>query len=266
MISPSQRLLLRKIYYFPSLLKDLICRKDGVVLPPKAYIYTGRGDFEIMGKEYVEKLIRLTNLHAEHSILDIGCGIGRLAIPLTQVLNEKGSYEGFDVVKLGINWCKKHIESRYANFHFQYIPIQNDLYNLSAIEKAKNIRLPYSKQFDRIVLISVITHMQLEDVSHYFNEVFRLLKDDGICFCTLFHITNEILQQENNFFFPHHFNGYSLHNLKVKDANIGFHTSFLYDMIDSAGLEITQQYDGWWTGRNKEACEDFQDILILKKK
>jgi ubiquinone/menaquinone biosynthesis C-methylase UbiE len=266
MFSPSQRLLLRKIYYFPSIIQDKFTKKREVLLPPKAYIYTGRGDFEAMGKEYVEKLKRLTGLQAEHSILDIGCGIGRIAIPLTKFLNTTGRYEGFDVVQLGINWCKKHIETVYPNFHFRFIPILNDLYNLSATESAENIKFPYSNTFDRILLISVVTHMQADAVSQYLKEVQRLLKDDGFCFCTFFHITDEILQQQNNTFFPHHFDGYSLHNLKVKDANIGFHTSYLYKMIDDAGLEIVRQYDGWWSGKQKEVCEDFQDILIMQKK
>ena len=53
----------------------------------------------------LKQFIDLGGLKPEHRVLDIGSGIGRVAIPLTEYLNEKGSYEGFDVVELGVNWC-----------------------------------------------------------------------------------------------------------------------------------------------------------------
>ena len=38
------------------------------------------------------------DLKPYHRILDIGCSVGRLAMPLRNYLNDKGSYVGLDVV------------------------------------------------------------------------------------------------------------------------------------------------------------------------
>lgn len=54
-------------------------------------------------------------------MLDVGCGAGRMAIPLMGYLNEKGSYEGFDPVVEHVRWYLEHIESRHPNFRFRYL-------------------------------------------------------------------------------------------------------------------------------------------------
>ncbi|HMP28636.1 MAG TPA: class I SAM-dependent methyltransferase, partial [Saprospiraceae bacterium] len=103
------------------------------------------------------------------SILDIGCGIGRIAIPLTSYLNEEGSYNGFDIVKEGIDWCTKNINHRFSNFTFLHIPLQNELYNLSTKVKSSLLTFPYiSDHFDLVIATSVFTHMMPEDVENYF--------------------------------------------------------------------------------------------------
>ena len=73
---------------------------------------------------------KIGGLKPNHRVLDIGSGIGRMAIPLTEHLTS-GSYEGFDIVPTGINWCKENIEKRFPNFKFTLTSISNDLYTES---------------------------------------------------------------------------------------------------------------------------------------
>ena len=40
-------------------------------------------------------------------VLDVGCGIGRMARPLAGYLTGDGSYDGFDVNREGIRWCTR---------------------------------------------------------------------------------------------------------------------------------------------------------------
>ncbi|QLK35236.1 hypothetical protein H0H25_02560 [Flavobacterium psychrophilum] len=49
-----------------------------------------------------------------------------MAIPFTNYLSTTGKYEGFDIVKIGIDWCTKNISSRFPNFNFKLIPLKND--------------------------------------------------------------------------------------------------------------------------------------------
>lgn len=61
-------------------------------------------------------------------MLDVGSGIGRMARPLTKFLTS-GSYVGIDIVPRGIEWCQRHITSRYPNFTFQHADVYNKEYN-----------------------------------------------------------------------------------------------------------------------------------------
>ena len=46
-------------------------------------------------------------------ILDMGCGCGRMAIPFSAYLSEKGKYIGFDVWSDGIEWCNENIRNDF---------------------------------------------------------------------------------------------------------------------------------------------------------
>ena len=54
-------------------------------------------DFTRTGEDQVDFLTEFCGLQADHQVLDIGCGVGRLAVPLTRKLGPRGGYQGFDV-------------------------------------------------------------------------------------------------------------------------------------------------------------------------
>src|SRR5437868_12657499 len=70
-------------------------------LPPLRLRFVGVGDFRTVGDELKELLIR-SGLKPSDRALDIGSGVGRVAIPLTRYL-DSGTYDGFDVVRRGVN-------------------------------------------------------------------------------------------------------------------------------------------------------------------
>lgn len=212
--------------------------------------------------------IQYGKLQPEGAILDVGCGIGRLARPLTGYLSAKGSYDGFDVVPDGINWCSKNISSRFPNFHFTYVPLRNDLYNLSTKEQASNFTFPYADDsFNLVVLTSVFTHMQYDEVQHYLKQIKRVLKPGGICLATFFVIDAEthaaISGRTDVMQFDFEYDTYYLHDKQVKDANIAFKHDALELMVKTAGLEFTQWHKGWWRGTDKQSSLNYQDVVIL---
>jgi len=71
--------------------------------------FVGSGDFKAISEELFGHLRNLGGLKPSDSILDVGCRIGRVAVPLTQYLDQRARYEGFDVVKKGIDWCRENI-------------------------------------------------------------------------------------------------------------------------------------------------------------
>jgi 2-polyprenyl-3-methyl-5-hydroxy-6-metoxy-1,4-benzoquinol methylase len=111
----SLRFLCRRLLYWPLDLLNYTNRKKKI-LPPAGLLFIGSGDFELTGNRFAQRLKEYAHLHAGSRVLDIGCGIGRLARPLTDILQPPGIYKGFDVVKTGIDWCNKNIASQVPAF------------------------------------------------------------------------------------------------------------------------------------------------------
>lgn len=265
---PRTRLLPRRTWYFPADLLTTVSGRRKKLVPPKGLTFTGAGDFIEIGNRFAEKITEECALAADGKLLDIGCGIGRIARPFTFYLNDKGSYQGFDIVPEGVNWCKRHYRN-YPNFHFDHVPLRNDLYNLSTNIAASEFTFPYNSQtFDAACAISVFTHMQPNDVARYFAETARVLKSGGSCLATFFIITDERLKNNGPHiqqFFPHDHGGFYLHDNRVKDANIAYRLDAIETMAREAGLIISNFITGWWIDKIKENRFDFQDVVVLKK-
>ena len=267
-LSPKMRRVARRLVYLPIDFFDSISGKRNPMVPPKGMIFTGSGDFEHAGKALVQPCIDYANLKPDGALLDIGCGIGRLAIPLTQYLTTNGKYEGFDVVPDGINWCKQKVSSKYPHFNFTYTPLRNDLYNLDTQQEAHQFEFPYADNtFDVVVLTSVFTHMQPAEVQHYLKQIKRVLKPGGHCLSTFFIMdenTPEILKQNKDLMqFKYEYDTYYLHDDKVKDANIAFKKTAVQNMASKANLNIKLLNNGWWKSGDKFGSLNYQDLVIF---
>jgi SAM-dependent methyltransferase len=269
LLSPSLRRFVRRLYYLPVDIFDRITGKRDKITPPKGKIFIGSGDFLMQGERLLNILIQYGGLKPYHRVLDVGSGIGRLAIPLTKYLDSKGSYEGFDIVEAGICWCNKKITPQHHNFKFLHIDLKNDLYNLRTNTEAKNFIFPYNdNDFDLVFLFSVFTHMLPEDVDNYLKQIRRVLKKGGTCLATFFVHNKEIdefMSKNDGLKFNYDYGNYLLFDPKVKEANVAFRESFLKQLIEKNNLSIEQVNYGFWSGREKSDCIDFQDTIILKK-
>ncbi|MEZ4805629.1 MAG: methyltransferase domain-containing protein [Bacteroidia bacterium] len=263
------RRLVRRLYYWPIDFYEGIIGKRDALTPPKGKIFIGPGDFKTIGEKLKYDFIHYGGLKHGHHVLDIGCGIGRIAIPLTSYIDKTGSYNGFDVVKEGIEWCQKKISPQYSNFTFKHVNLHNDLYNIEDAESASEFIFPYEDEsFDFVILTSVFTHMQAKEVENYLKEISRVMKKEAICFATFFIIdqeSNEYLKKSAQPFFPFEYDNYFLHDENVKDANIAYKIEFLEQLLSQTELKIDSKHPGWWAGREKLDCVDFQDVLLLKK-
>ena len=271
-LSSNQRFLIRKLYYFPIDLYDRITGNYHKYVPPRGYIYTGSPanykDYIKQGEQQLGLLKSEIELRQNDSVLDIGSGIGRTAIALTSYLDKTARYEGFDVVQLGIKWCDSKIKKDFPNFNFKYIPLFNDLYN-NANLKASEFIFPYEKNFfDKIFSFSVFTHMQIDEIQHYFSEIYKVLKPNGIAFSTFFiydDASENKISQNKEFDFSHKKNGYRLMSNNVKSGNIAIHKDKLKAMLEFENLTLVKVIDGFWKGSRENKIE-YQDIVIFKKR
>jgi SAM-dependent methyltransferase len=164
-----------------------LARNRFLPTPPAEKMFCGDGDFRAIGAEFLEHFVVRGGLLPHERVLDIGCGIGRMAVPLTQYLDESGCYDGVDIVADGIQWCSSAITAAYPAFRFQHLNLHHPLYNPDATEPTTKVKLPFADgSFDFICMISVLTHLTAEDAAHYAREIGRLLAPGGRCFATTF--------------------------------------------------------------------------------
>lgn len=154
--------------------------------PPRLAYFVGAGDFQKIGEFTVSKCIDV-GLKPGDQVLDIGCGIGRIALPISNRFGNRIQYDGVDPNRRGIMWCKSHISSKHPNFRFQCIDLRNDEYNPDGMVNPANFSLPYiGSSFDFIILNSVFTHLKLVEIDNYLKEISRVLRRSGTVYATFF--------------------------------------------------------------------------------
>jgi SAM-dependent methyltransferase len=260
--------LLRALFFLPADLMDTISRRREEMIPPRRLIFVGDGDFVERGNEFVGYFREFGLITQESRVLDIGCGIGRMARPLTLIL-QNGFYEGFDIVPKGIDWCLNNISSRFSNFHFQQADIYNKAYNPKGRLKAQEYIFPFkSESFDFAFMTSVCTHLLPEDMEHYLAETSRVLRSGGKIFTTYFLLNHEsiALSKSGRSALDFKFQGawyHTIDNLKPESAT-AFEESFVRELYSKYRLKIVEpiQY-GSWCGRNKYLS--YQDVVIATK-
>ncbi len=147
----------------------------------------GPGDFRAIGEQFLEHFRELGGLKRTDRVLDVGCGSGRMAAPLTVFLDpSRGSYEGFDVTESGLSWCRDAYRA-HPNFHFQRARIRSDIYAAPEGCEPTEYRFPYEDGgFDFVFLTSVFTHLLPDAVAHYLHGVYRVLRSGGACLATYY--------------------------------------------------------------------------------
>jgi ubiquinone/menaquinone biosynthesis C-methylase UbiE len=265
MLPPRMRFLARRMWYAPTDLFEKLIGKRTVLVPPKGLIYTGSGDFLEEGQRVAARCVSAAGLQPHHKILDIGSGMGRLAVALTDILDKNGAYEGFDVVENGVRWCQRNISSRHPNFQFHYIPLANDLYRADGADAA-TFKFPWNAgSFNVICANSLFTHLQPAETLQYLREIKRVMHPEGHCLSTFFLINQDSrvrLAKNTTFNFPHDFGHYHLMDEQVKAANVAYLENWLLQEAKLIGLEPLSIHYGRWCGRQDST--DFQDVIVWK--
>jgi SAM-dependent methyltransferase len=117
----------------------------------------GRGENQL-------RLLRHWGLRPSSHVLEIGCGVGRLAYELASFLDADGRYTGFDVSPTAIDWCNEHYAARLPNFRFDLVEARNVRYNPQGGVNPASLRFPYADEnFDVVCAFAVFMHMQLPE-------------------------------------------------------------------------------------------------------
>ena len=120
-------------------------------------------------------------------MLDVGCGTGRMAVPLTGYLSDE-EYEGFDLMPEAIERCQENITPD--------------------------------------ILSSTFTHMLPDEVPNYLSEIERVMKPGGRAMITFFLLNRQSLKLieagKSAIGFKYHFGVYRIKEKSTPETAIAY--------------------------------------------
>jgi SAM-dependent methyltransferase len=244
---------------------DRVLRPDALLPPAHLRVYYYRS---LQPRAFhaacdtVKTELLLRGLQPHHRVLDIGSGIGNLAVSLLDYTT--GGYDGVEVHREAVEWCQRAITPAHPGFRFHRVDVANTAYNPSGTATGAGFRFAFpDRSFDYVYLGSVFTHMPVEEVEQYVREIARVLAPGGVCIASFFLLDAESRGgiDRGTSFMP--FGGddpsrrFRLHDEAVPGAAIAIDDAWVRDCYRRAGLTIRDVRRGeWWSGRAHD-----QDIV-----
>jgi SAM-dependent methyltransferase len=209
---------------------------DGVLLParhlrPGGEYFQDDGDFVRSATAEADRLVEAFGIQLSSSVVDIGCGVGRLPLGLLLRLGEVSEYQGFDVDRGSTAWCQKYIAGEHPGCRFDLLNVRNARYNPDGAMLAEAFSLPVGEgTVDVAYMYSVFSHMVAEDVAIYLRELKRILRPAGAAFLTAFIETDVPSVSINPANYRRDWVGH-LHCVR-------FERSYFVGLVDDAGLGV----------------------------
>ena len=120
------------------------------------------------------------------SVVDFGCGCGRLARQMIQQRAKPRRYLGFDLHSGMVRWCQRELAPRAPGFEFRHHDIFNVAFNPGA-DKPSVLPMPVEDgSASLMVALSVFTHTTQAQTEHYLREAARVLRPDGVLVASWF--------------------------------------------------------------------------------
>lgn len=245
--------------------------KPTLPLPPEELVQLvgGSDNYLAVGRSIRDVLVQQGGLLPTDRVLEIGCGVGRIAHALSEYMDAAGRYDGVEIHKPHVDWCATHITPAYPNFRFHHADIRNAAYNPGGAVSAAGYRLPFADgAFDFVFLASVFTHMREADIRAYLTEIRRVLTPGGRLMATFFLLNDEsrtaLEAGTPRLELPYRTDRFWAHSEACPEVAIAFRHDIVMAMLEEAGLTVDRMAPGDWVPRTDESLS-YQDIIFARR-
>jgi SAM-dependent methyltransferase len=270
LVPPTLRPAARNLYHSATdTLEVWTGRRDPLTPPRRMWelVTSPDLDFKAEGEGLLRFMIDECGLLPGEAVLDVGCGIGRNAVPLIGYLGDAGTYEGFDIMPEAVAWCQKNITPRHPNFRFQLADVRSDRYNPGGRSAASRYAFPFNDgTFDFVFLASVFTHMMPADLERYLSEIARVLRPGGRAMISYFLLNDSSRRHmtagESAVDFKFDVGGCYAQLEELPEAALAYDEKVIRTLYEKNGLLIREPigYGAWSTSKAHA-----QDIVIATK-
>jgi SAM-dependent methyltransferase len=228
----------------------------------------GGGEFVAVGEELTDLLRRHGKLRRSDRVLDLGCGLGRLAIPLQRVLT-RGSYEGLDIVEGIIEWNRVNVSGVSPHFGFHHLDVASSTYNPGEGRPAEEVTFPFPDgEFSFAFAFSLFSHLDPAGTCRYLAELARVLRPGGRAVLTFLLLDEEARRRAaeslTDISLPHAWEHGLLASIEEPEAAVAYDAEWILERIAEVGLSLTSPIRwGQWSGRPSGLS--YQDVLLLRR-
>ena len=238
--------------------------------PENLRVGVGPGDYYRTGEEIVATLKEIGGLNTASRVLDIGCGLGRVAFPLARELGPDGSYDGFDAARAYVDWCANGLALDPQRVRFHWFDIQSSVYNTAGTIVGEDLAFPWKDgAFTLSIANSLFTHLSAAGTVNYLREAARTLERGGRLFATFFVLDNESLQaMADHETFPNFTDTFEqgrIADAGSPDAAIAFNASWLHEQFLACDFVIEIYRQGAWRDLQRKKGEMYQDVVVARK-
>lgn len=237
-------------------------------LPPANLLSgLGPGDYWEIGTEMVSLIESLVGVRRSDRVLDIGCGLGRIAWPLARRLGRRGSYTGLDAAGVYIEWCKSNLALDPRRFTFHHADLRSSAYNVQGTIRPEEFSFPWEDgSFDLTVATSIFTHLMPRAVERYLREIARTLKPGGRLFSSFFLLDGEgqaaIASGRTYPTFTTPIEHGIVHDPVVPEDGVAYEPDWVFGLFKDAGLEVTGVHSGHWKKWEEPERPTYQDLIL----
>jgi SAM-dependent methyltransferase len=252
---------------------DRACQAFDLIEKSAMKQWVGDGAPATTGRTALNLLEQVGGLEATDTVLDFGCGVGRVSIATADALTS-GKLYGVDIVPDMIDFCRSSITPIFPNTTFYCSDASNINYNKlkkgSGISEEEIFRA-ICNQIDLAFAFSVFTHLSPDETARSFRLLSGALKDDGTLLITAFlldRMSRSFLSLDKaSFQFSERPKDSELfYNPDKVQGFCAFDLQFLTRLAEEAGFYVVAIVHGTWRGLPLgRGFSSFQDVIVMRK-